>query len=114
MKNVRSAVFVSASLLCVASSSAIAGQQPAPPPQQQEAVVRTESGPDQARKPGSLDEVICEVRDKPATGTRITRKREVCRTRREWLEDAENGQATLKKVQDAGGTSNGIKGPGGN
>ena len=62
---------------------------------------------------GPLDEVVCEVRDYPVTGTRISRKREVCRTRREWLQDRQNGQDTLKKVQEMGRTSNGIKGAGG-
>ncbi|MBL9097198.1 MAG: hypothetical protein JNK07_09745 [Alphaproteobacteria bacterium] len=108
MNNIRSAVCALTAMSWFASPLAMAAESPAP--QQQAAPVQTDSAADLARKPGSMDEVICEVRDRPVTGTRISRKRQVCRTRREWIEEQQSGQDTLKKVQEAGRTSNGIKG----
>jgi len=67
---------------------------------------------------GSLDEVVCKVREEPITGTRIVRKRKICRTRREWLEETRIAQDALNDVQESGRTQSGIdfgrKGGGGN
>ncbi|MCE9523858.1 MAG: hypothetical protein K8S25_15685 [Alphaproteobacteria bacterium] len=80
-----------------------AGSPPAPQPDQ------SKPNPENAA-PAYLDEEICKTREEPITGTRISRKRQVCHTRREWLQEAQVAQDTLNKIQESGRASNGIAG----
>lgn len=78
-----------------------------PPPQPATPPAATDKPAPEA---GSLGETVCQIREEPITGTRITRKRKICRTRREWLQETRIGQDALKRVQDTSRTSNGVAG----
>lgn len=69
---------------------------------------QTQTPPAENAAASSLDEVVCQVRETPVTGTRITRKRKICRTRREWLEETRIAQDTLNRIQENARTQNGI------
>ena len=109
----RKSLIVLAFASALASPAALADENPQGPAAQANQSSAQQPVKDVSLEQGPLDEVVCEVREIPVTGTRISRKREVCRTRREWLQDRQNGQDTLKKVQEMGRTSNGIKGASG-
>lgn len=102
--------------MALAASAALAEEQaqqqpgdgaPAATPAQTPA-----AGPKPA--PGSLDEVVCKIRTEPVAGTRISRKREICRTRREWTQDEQIAQGALREIHKDGGSNSNIKGAKGN
>ena len=109
------APFISAACLAVfvaLSPSVLADDAPAAQPQAQPALPPTlqPEPPTGANDPapGSLDEVLCEIRDNAITGTRIAHKRKICHTRREWMDQAEMAQNTLQDIQEDGRKQSGV------
>lgn len=106
-----------AALLSIAlyASPSLADEQ-AQPSAGQSAQAATQAQPSTAEAkpaPGSLDEVVCKIRAEPVPGTRISRKREICRTRREWGEEEQTAKGILREIHKDGGANSNIKGASG-
>lgn len=101
--------------LLLGLSPGFAGEQAQPTANQGErpAASAQSSTSDAKPAPGSLDEVVCKIRTEPVAGTRISRKREICRTRREWLEEEQVAKGVLREIHKDGGSNSSIKGSGG-
>ena len=87
--------------LAVASVPAGAEETASAPPAQQAGEVNPSTVTPQR---GSPDEVVCKAQSQPVTGTLISRKRKVCKTRREWDQEKKDAEAFVQKVQEAGST----------
>lgn len=97
---------IALTLTFTAGRAAAADEQPSAPPQPAAGDQPSQAGQAQTPAPGSLDEVLCEIRKEPYTGTHISYRRKVCKTRREWEEEKRIADRVLDKVVKGGDRKN--------
>lgn len=101
-------------LVLVASPALAEEQAPTPSGQSAQPTTPLQTATSDAKPAlGSLDEVVCKIRSEPVPGTRISRKREICRTRREWGEEEQVAKDVLREIHKDGGSNSNIKGASG-
>ena len=91
------------------------GPVPAPPP----TTTDQPEGSDTSQKvqPGSPDEIICRREEDPTVGSRIGKRRKVCKPRSEWDAEEKAAEESLKNTQETGrvggaGATGGVRRPG--